>query len=61
MGRGELLGGEAVAAAEHLGHGRREVADALVGGFAQGGDHVQVERVADGAGFLAAVQYRDCS
>ena len=46
--RGELLAGEAVAAADH--------GDVLV---RQGGLHVEEQRFAERAGFLAAVEHRD--
>ena len=58
-GGSEFLGGEAVAAAYHLGHavGEGERAGAL--GVKEGLDDVLVERFALGAGFLGAVQHGD--
>ena len=56
--RRELLGAEAVATAHRAG-----IADglepALFHGFAQGGTHVDIERFADGAGLLGAVEHGD--
>ena len=54
-GGGEFLGGEAVASADDVGHGRACPRSA----FVQRGDDVEVERFADGAGFLGAVEDGD--
>ena len=60
-GRREFLGGQAVAAADDHAARLRSEASPLSAGFAQGGDHVQVERFADGTRFLGAVEHRDGS
>ena len=58
-GRGEFLGGQAVASADHRGHavGKGKVSAGL--GVKEGLDNVLVERFALGAGFLRAVQHGD--
>ena len=48
---GGVLGAEAIAAAHH--------ADVAAAGLIQGGDHIQVHRLAHGAGLLGAVQHGD--
>ena len=53
-GRGEFLGGKTVAAADDLGEGKGDRAGG--NGLGDGGDHVAIERLARGAGFLGAVQ-----
>ena len=55
-GRGEFLGGQSVAAADNAGHGGD-----FTGGeaFGQGGQNLLVERFAERAGFLGAVQHGD--
>jgi len=53
-GRGELLGGQAVAAAYHL-----ERQGSQPAGFAERGDDIHVERFADRAGFLGPVEHGD--
>ena len=51
MGGGELLGAQAIAAAHHL--------DVVAAGLGEGSAHIQVERLAQRAGFLGAVQHGD--
>ncbi len=57
-GRGELLGAEAVAAADD---GRVALEAEFAGGhrFADGGTYIQIERLAEGAGLLGAVEDGD--
>ncbi|OQC55923.1 MAG: hypothetical protein BWX54_01657 [Verrucomicrobia bacterium ADurb.Bin018] len=55
-GGGELLGGEAVAAADHLGHGRERAIRHALG---ESGEHILVERLAIAAGLLRAVEHTD--
>ena len=59
-GRGEFLGAEAVAAADD---DRIALEAEFAGchGFADGGAHIQVERLAQGAGLFGAVQDGDAS
>ncbi len=56
--RGEILRGQPVAAAHHLRHGL-DPPPARGDAFRQGGDDIQVQRLAQGAGFLGPVQHRD--
>ena len=58
MRRGELLRGQAVAAADHA-RVDREGEQAGLARLAQGGDDVEVERLADRARLLGAVEHGD--
>ena len=59
VGRRELLGRQAVAAADHARHAVRQRQIAHGGRFGEGGQHVEVERLADGARLLGAVEHGD--
>ena len=54
--RGEFLRRQPVAATDHPGQGRHRQG-ARVMRFQQGVDHVEIHRLAGGAGFLGAVQH----
>ncbi len=52
-GRREFLGGEAIASANHLGHGSEGQRGGILG---QHGDDVLIKRLASGTGLLGAVE-----
>ena len=59
VGRPDLLGRQAIAAADHPRHAARHRQVARCGGFGERSDHIEVERLADGTRFLGAVEHGD--